>query len=581
MSFTWYRQPRTFALDGTFTSGTEQLLSPDLCAYNTDTYLRNISPAYYLPTGPGEFRWLSEIKSVDSNGNDIETVYTRQLLVKKMGSGGTTTHEVWQNKWDNGAWVTQLEFDVPSEQSETTVINVNNYIWLDTGPPPGTYRSYQTYFINNAQQGPAVEEGVFEVRGLALANIGAECPFDPEEGPGALTADVYALPGSDDSYLFQGWAPTSSISWEFVGLDVFGTASVGSPSGDGKVASIAASWSGAPTMGINSLALHAIAGTSGGGNAYAAGVGFALLFHRRCPAAKAMGEASTTESIPMGSPCPLSLGYRSFDACRQPSSMGFGWSSLGSASLTEDLSGGLIYRDESGQTLRWTEDNGAYIPTRPDNYVEMESLGNPGPPFQLTFRNQSTRKFGADGKLLEESDRNGNTTTYTYSSGLLQTISDGRGGLLTYDYGTRTDGQPVSVRFGPPQTGRLVQFGYDTEDRLSQITDPAGDITEFEYDDSGRLARKTKVRPTRGNLVIEYFYDELGRLSETNYYDEWLERYTAYPPERYFGMTPNESHIGQLPLDNGIPGNDGRSLSYFWDDLGRTTGIFQNMTIFF
>ncbi|MCA9776692.1 MAG: RHS repeat protein [Candidatus Eremiobacteraeota bacterium] len=522
--------------------------------------------------------------SVNSSGSDVALLHTNELRVTKTGSGGSTTHEKWESRWDGGQWQLLFEFDVPSGGSETTSASTTMYLWLNNPPPPGTYRSRRSYYVNGSKQGATVEEGVYEVRGLVAANIGAECPFDPEEAPGTLIADIYALPGSADSYLFSGWSPTGSIAWEFSELEnVSGTTSVGTPDSDGKVASIAAAWNGKnaqgeTNLGLQQLLLSAIANNSGGGNSYTANLGFTFLYHRKCPCSPETGEVGLTIPVPIGGSYLLGmiyLTYQSFNTCRTPNSFGYGWSSYGSAVVSQTLSG-LIYRDEGGRVEKWVEDNGVYTAIRPDNYTQVESLGNPGAPFLLTFKDQTTREFNASGKLTEETDRNGNTTTYTYTmDGDLESISDGRGGLLTYDYGSRTDGQPISIRSGDPQTGRLVQFTYSGS-RLASITNPAGEVIEFEYDGDGRLKKMTEVRPDQGDRVIEHTYDEFsGRRRYSEYYGLWREEYWALPWSQYLFLNDSEIVVGPIP-EEGKHLLDGRGTYYSWDDLGRTRSIERN-----
>lgn len=584
MSYSWYRQPRTYSIDGTPTLGSEQFASVPIITYNTDTYLRNSSPFYTVPSGPCTVRWFSELKSVDSNGNDIQRVLTRELRLRKTGNGSTATHEKWDNRWNGGSWIPLqgMDYDIGPGRPETTSAQTNSYMWLGAAPPPGTYRNYQTYYVENAQQGPTVEEGVFEVRGLAVTNVKAECPFDPREGPGTLSGDIHTLPSPTESYLFSGWTPTGAVQWEFLYLDnVSGSSPVSSPQSDGKVASFVASWNGKNdqgqvTIGLHELIPRAIANTNGGGNVLANGLGHTFLYNRDCSCDSKTGEVSFTVPIVVGGPIgTIYLTYQAFNACRSPNSFGYGWSSSGSAVLTETPSG-LLYRDEGGRVETWTENSGVYTADRLDNYTLAESLGNPGAPYRLTFRDQTTRDFNADGKLVEEKDRNGNAMIYTYTvEGYLHTLSDRRGGLLTYDYGARTDGQPVSIRSGDPVTGRLVQFTY-AGDRLASITDPAGKVTEFEYNADGRLITQTELRPSQGNRVIEHTYDDnSGRKRHSDFYGLWRETYAALPWFRYGYENDSETHISPIP-EPGQPVLDSRSVYTAWDDMGRVTNIERN-----
>src|ERR1022692_2223152 len=81
-------------------------------------------------------------------------------------------------------------------------------------------------------------------------------------------------------------------------------------------------------------------------------------------------------------------------------------------------------------------------------------------------------------------DRNGNQTTLTYIAGNLTSITD------TY--------------------GRTINLTYNLQNKLASSTDPAGRITTFQYDSTGR--RLIRITDPLGNS-IQYSYNLLYQLT--------------------------------------------------------------------
>ncbi|HET7326869.1 MAG TPA: DUF6531 domain-containing protein, partial [Nocardioidaceae bacterium] len=127
--------------------------------------------------------------------------------------------------------------------------------------------------------------------------------------------------------------------------------------------------------------------------------------------------------------------------------------------------------------------------------------------------------FDTAGKLRTIRDRNGQQTTFDYSSSgaqRLQQITSTRGGP-----GART----VEVNFaygvlgsltqtGDDGTVRKVEYGYDdvtgASPLLTSITDPAGRVTNFGYDTADRL---TSVTNTAG-VQTTFGYDSTNRVTD-------------------------------------------------------------------
>jgi RHS repeat-associated protein len=101
----------------------------------------------------------------------------------------------------------------------------------------------------------------------------------------------------------------------------------------------------------------------------------------------------------------------------------------------------------------------------------------------------------------------GMTVTATYTSGILQSVSNGLGRTLTLAY---TGVNLTSVSDG---TGRSVQYTVDTNDNLTQFTNAASKLTTYQYDLPGRLIKAFKpANPTVPTYTNTY--DSLDRVKQ-------------------------------------------------------------------
>ena len=162
----------------------------------------------------------------------------------------------------------------------------------------------------------------------------------------------------------------------------------------------------------------------------------------------------------------------------------------------------------AGSGSSWTAPNGFFA-----------TLAADGANWQLTFFDSGYLTFDAAGKLLAETDANGNTVTYTWTSGNVTSITAANGQYITLTWssgklsgasyataaGTRSvtyaTASPWRVTAFPNVTGveRKVLYGYDASSRLTAITQEnwpsagqsaamafiysSGDLTEVRFAD--------------------------------------------------------------------------------------------------
>ena len=137
--------------------------------------------------------------------------------------------------------------------------------------------------------------------------------------------------------------------------------------------------------------------------------------------------------------------------------------------------------------------------------------------------------------LVADIDQNGNQITYSYSNGKLSQITDTHGRTTTIAYGTNGNVSGItdnaggrSTSYGYAASGahlttyidadnNTTQYTYTTNNAsttiLAQITDPAGEVTKFSYDSTGRVTsilRVTNNATGAGDTTTYAYYGPSG-----------------------------------------------------------------------
>lgn len=213
-------------------------------------------------------------------------------------------------------------------------------------------------------------------------------------------------------------------------------------------------------------------------------------------------EGNVIENVPIsmlpsnnGPTLDLTLTYNSYNADNSRTTLdtvvGYGWTHSFNPFLFGQL-GSMFRFDGNGRVTRYSLGPGGTF-TAATGY--FETLTQSGSTFTLTYKDKTTYTFqpitgtpflvgGQVYRLTQIIDRNGNTTTFSYSSGNLTSVTD------TY--------------------GRTITFSYNSQGHLSSVADPVGRTTTFQYDSTGHLL--TKITDPNGR-TIQYTYNTLYQIT--------------------------------------------------------------------
>ncbi|MCC7248072.1 MAG: RHS repeat protein, partial [Lysobacter sp.] len=231
------------------------------------------------------------------------------------------------------------------------------------------------------------------------------------------------------------------------------------------------------------------------------------------------GNKYKAESDLDGADLPFQRYYLGDDVARPIGMFGGRWRSGYDRRIVVVSSSGttsvIAYR-AGGQGLYFNSNGSATYTSDKDTPYKLEKLlsGTTHTGWRLTDQNDVVELYGVDGK----------PTTVTWPSGEFHT--------LTYDTNQRLSA--VTDR-----AGRTMTFAYDGNGRLQTLTDAGGAVTTYGYDANGQLSLVT--RP--GGATRKYFYNETG--------------YVVSPPPGKYYLTGIEDENGQ------------RHASYSYDSSNR------------
>lgn len=221
---------------------------------------------------------------------------------------------------------------------------------------------------------------------------------------------------------------------------------------------------------------------------------------------------------------------------------GRGWSTDYDASVAALDSNMLRFTRGDGRAIyfgRPVGSSGVFTPVIGDFHAQLSQSGGG---FTLVFKDGSVQQFNSAGKLLSLADRNGNTTSLTYSgNGFLSSVVDPVGRSLTIN--TNTNGRVTSIS---DTMGTVATYTYGGNNQLLSVTYADNSAFNFSYDGSFRL---TAVTDALGNTVEAHTYDGQGRALTSERHGG-VNRYTlTYVNSTHTNVTDALSRVTKYTYD--------------------------------
>jgi RHS repeat-associated protein len=186
--------------------------------------------------------------------------------------------------------------------------------------------------------------------------------------------------------------------------------------------------------------------------------------------------------------------YESSSAAKAASSgpWGYGWT--GPYDATLEVSGSVVtINQDSGTITMFYEVSGKYK----EGGWDLARLEKSGEDYIYTLPDQSKLEFNKEGRLTKETERNGNSNSFTYNgSHQLEKVEDGDKRTLTFKY----NGEGLVESVTDPM-GHEIKYGY-SEKNLTSVTIEGKVRWEFEYA-SPHLLKKI-VDGRKNATTIEY-----------------------------------------------------------------------------
>lgn len=296
-----------------------------------------------------------------------------------------------------------------------------------------------------------------------------------------------------------------------------------------------------------------------------------------------------------GVPLTFKRDYNAMAAVTQPTPgpFGYGWSATFSDHLVINVSAGTdTVVQANGSTAVFNSTGTTGEQTAPAWVQAKLSLNTDGT-YLYTLPNQQIFHFDASGRLLSETDRDGNVTTMNRNAeGRLESVTDAAGRKLTFGYNTEGEVESVTdpmghvVKYGyeggnltsvtlPGESNPRWQFKYDSSHRMTTMTDGRSGTTKNEYDSENRVVRQQDPagRETRFEYQSEHTITTnvaTGAVTET-YFTAAGEPYqvrraVGTSKETLEGSTYNSS--GELVATT--DGNE-HTTTYGYDGAGNRT----------
>lgn len=188
----------------------------------------------------------------------------------------------------------------------------------------------------------------------------------------------------------------------------------------------------------------------------------------------------------------------------KPGLFGLNWRSTYEERIFMGDDGYTKYSRANGSFWSWGVGAGGLKPVAPRDVSATLTLSNRI--WTLTFQDGTKRTFDySSGWLQSIIDRNGNTVTITYdTNNRITTVTDPANRTITFNY---PDSTSLLVSSVVSNAGTFT-YNYDGQKRLTKVTRPDNTFVTFEYDANSLISA---VKDTDGKLLEGHTYDSQGR----------------------------------------------------------------------
>jgi RHS repeat-associated protein len=205
--------------------------------------------------------------------------------------------------------------------------------------------------------------------------------------------------------------------------------------------------------------------------------------------------------------------------------------------------------------------------------------------YHLDFhKNQETYEFDSSGRFIDDEDKNSKQITYNYTNGQMTSISDTQSRVTTLTYNSQgqlttiTDPSGRKVLYTYDARGNLATstdalgqtttYAYETgSDDLTQLTDPAGHIFKFAYNDTVYADQVASLTEATG-AVTSFSYDANSDGSQTTVVTDARGNQTTYDADASMRVTKVTDALGHTQSKTYTPNSDVASTT---DSLTNTT----------
>jgi len=226
--------------------------------------------------------------------------------------------------------------------------------------------------------------------------------------------------------------------------------------------------------------------------------------------------------------------YNAFSAAeaKEAGPWGYGWTGTYGASLTVGSETATVH-EENGSEVVFYKSGSEYTQA---GWNEAR-LVKEGSDYIFTLPSQEKLEFNSEGKLTKETERKGNSNTFTYKEGKLEKVEDGAKRTLTFKYNGEglvesvkdPMGHTVSYTYSSKQLASVTiegkvrwEYEYTSPHLLTKITDGRKHSTTFEYNGSHQVVKEVHAGHER---KWEYKTNET-KITEPNG-SETVEKYNS------------------------------------------------------